>query len=104
MKKIKDWKKFNESFGSDELDDLYDQGAEAISAAANYLATPNTEEWNDINNGDPFIVVNMLREEGSEEALSIADEIESINNQIAEMEGNLDGDYEDYEDEDYDDE
>ena len=23
MKKIKDWKKFNESFGSDELDDLY---------------------------------------------------------------------------------
>ena len=43
MKKIKDWKKFNESFGSDELDDLYDQGAEAISAAANYLATPNTE-------------------------------------------------------------
>ena len=102
MKKIKDWKKFNESFESDELDVLYDQGAEAISAAADYLATQGTEEWNDINNGDPFIVINMLREDGSEEALSIADEIESINNQIAEIEGNLDDDY--YYDEDYDNE
>jgi len=99
MKKIKDWKKFNESFES-ELDELYDQGAEAISAAADYLATQGTEEWNDINNGDPFIVINMLRENGTEEALSIADEIESINNQIAEIEGNLD----DYYDEDYDNE
>jgi hypothetical protein len=101
MKKIKDWKKFNESFESDELDELYNQGAEAISAAADYLATQGTEEWNDINNGDPFIVINMLREDGSEEALSIADEIESINNQIAEIEGNLD---DDYYDEDYDNE
>jgi hypothetical protein len=92
MKKIKDWKKFNESFES-ELDELYDQGAEAISAAADYLATQGTEEWNDINNGDPFIVINMLRENGTEEALSIADEIESINNQIAEIEGNLDDYY-----------
>ena len=93
MKKIKDWKKFNESFESDELDELYEQGAEAISAAADYLATQGTEEWNDINNGDPFIVINMLREDGTEEALSIADEIESINNQIAEIEGNLDDYY-----------
>lgn len=99
MKKIKDWKKFNESFES-ELDELYDQGAEAISAAADYLATQGTEEWNDINDSDPFILINMLREDGTEEALSIADEIESINNQIAEIEGNLD----DYYDEDYDNE
>jgi hypothetical protein len=100
MKKIKDWKKFNESFESDELDELYEQGAEAISAAADYLATQGTKEWNDINNGDPYIVIKKLREHGSEEALSIADEIESINNQIAEIEGNLD----DYYDEDYDNE
>lgn len=92
MKKIKDWEKFNESF---ELDDLYDQGADAITAAADYLAEPGTEEWHDINNSDPLTVIDMLRQDGSEEALSIADEIESINNQIAEEERNFDDDFDD---------
>jgi hypothetical protein len=91
MKKLKDWKKFNEFFDntSEELEGLYEEGADAITDAANYLATPGTEEWNEINNEDPHTVIDLLRKNGSEEALSLAEEIESINKQIIEEEKRL---------------
>ena len=72
-----DWDE--EGQDEEELEGLYSEGADLIIDAANLLG--DTELQNEM----PKVVIDKLRELGTEEANELADEIEGIEKEIAEL-------------------
>jgi len=78
--------KLNESIENDQgytLEDLYNMGAERIIDAANLLSEEGTAEHDEISSDDPDNVIDKLKEFGGEEAQFLINQIEDIQEQIA---------------------